>query len=520
VSAMAEQRGVARAFTKLLSAAAEYDARIAWLIRLRWLAVVGVICVLEVGRRVLHLQLALQHLYLTIAALAIYNLILTLICGRLRRGPPGTAVRPEGFLARLLPEPVQSSEAPVQVFGAAPFASVQIAIDLLFLALLLHFSGGIENPFVFFFIFHVIVASILLSRPATFFHATLGLALFSAVALGELFGVLPHYPLHEALQPGAYRDPRVVAVGLLALGATLYLSAYMGTAIAGHLRTRVRESVTLSRKLAEKARLLEAAYQRASESERTKSQYMRKVAHELRGPIGTIQTALKVVLQGLVGEVPENLRELVARAERRAGDVAQVTVDLLTLSRAREAPLEVEMVTIEPADLVSEVVAEYSEAAARAGVTLHSCVPAKLGPVRVDPEGLRQLVGNLLENGIRYTPSGGRVELRMGRGERGLRLEVEDTGIGIAPEDLPRVFDEFYRAPNAREHSSDGTGLGLAIVKAVAEQHGGCVTIDSVPGRGTLVIVDLSVEPPGRGGKGLAEGDTVPGAHRASRLSP
>jgi signal transduction histidine kinase len=500
---MAERRGILRALRELLSAATEYDARIGWLVRLRWLAVAAVVCLLEVGRRVLDLQLALQPLYLTIAALAIYNLVLMLICGQLRRGPPGAAIRPEGFLAHLLPaEFLQGSEAPVQVFGAALFASVQIAVDLLFLALLLHFAGGIENPFVIFFIFHVIVASILLSRPATFFHATLGLALFSSVALSEFLGVLPHYPLHEALQTGAYHDPRVVVVELFSLGVTLYLSAYLGTAIAGHLRTRVRESVTLSRKLAEKARLLEAAYQRASESERAKSQYMRKVAHELRGPVGTIQTALKTALQGLVGDIPESLHRLVARAERRAGDVAQVTVDLLTLSRAREASLEVEMVKIEPAELVAEVMAEFSEPAARAGVTLDPSIPAKLGSFRADPEGLRQLVGNLLENAIRYTPRGGRVEVRMRPDERGLRLEVEDTGIGIAPEELPRVFDEFYRAANAREHSSDGTGLGLAIVKAVAEQHGGSVSIDSVPGRGTLVIVELSLESRLRGGAG------------------
>jgi len=500
---MAEKRGVAKALRELLSAATEYDARIGWLIRLRWLAIAAVICLLEVGRRILDLHLALQPLYVTIAALALYNLILMLVCGQLRRGPPGATTRTEGLLARLLAaDSVQGPEAAVPVFGVAVFASVQIAVDLLFLALLLHFSGGIENPFVIFFIFHVIVASILLSRTATFFHATLGLALFSGVALSELFGVLPHYPLHEALQTGGYRDATVVVVELFSLGATLYLSAYLGTAIARQLRTRVRESVKLSRQLAEKARLCEAAYQQVSESERAKSQYMRKVAHELRGPVGTIQTALKVVLQGLVGEIPEGLRELVERAERRAGDVAQVTVDLLTLSRAREVSLEVEMVAIEPAELVAEVAAEYLEAAARAGVTLDSRVPAKLGTVRVDPEGLRHLVGNLLENAIRYTPSGGRVELRMERDERRLRLEVEDTGIGIAPEDLPRVFDEFYRAANAREHSSDGTGLGLSIVKAVAEQHGGCVSIDSVPGRGTCITVELTLEPITRQGGG------------------
>lgn len=493
------------------SGAADLMVRVGWLVRLRWLAIASAVVLVEVGRRVLPLQLALQPLYTTLTALAGYNLVFAIVFARLRGWHTERTVRPRRILARLLPvESVPELEVPVEGFVAAIFASLQIAIDLVFLAALIHFSGGVENPFAFFFILHVIVASILLSGVATFLCATLGLALFSSVVLGELFDLLPHYPLFETLQGGAYRDATLVTVELVVLGTTLYLSAYLGSAIASHLRARVRDSLTLSHQLADKAKLLEAAYARASESERAKSQYMRKVAHELRGPVGTIQTALRVVLQGLVGEMPESSRELVARAERRAGEVAQVTLDLLTLSRAREVPLEIEMTAIEPVELVADVIAEVEDAASRAAVTVDSSLPRRLGSFRGDPEGLRQLVRNLLENAIRYTQSGGRVEVRLKQAERGLRLEVEDTGIGIPEEELPHVFDEFYRAANAREFSSEGTGLGLAIVKAVAEQHGGSVAIDSAPGRGTLVAVDLPLEPLGPSIGKLRRANAVP----------
>jgi signal transduction histidine kinase len=451
-------------------AAAELTARIAWLIRLRWLAVAGLFCLLELSRRVLRLQLTLLPIYLTLIGIAAYNILVALIFRRLQRRQRPAEADPMGRLA-----------------------SAQLAVDLLFLAVLLHFSGGIDNPLVFFFVFHVIVASILLSRLATFTYATLGSVLVAAVALGEYFGILPHYSLYGTSSVSAYSDLKVVSFELLVVGTTLFLSAYIGSAIAGNQRRRMRESVRLSVALVEKARLLEEAYQRASESERAKSQYMRKVAHELRGPLGTIQTALKVVLQGSSGTSAEKSRELIARAERRAGEVAQVTLDLLALSRAQELPLELEMTAVEPAELVAEVIAELSGAAKQGGVTLSSSVPHKLGTFKADPDGLTQLVRNLVENAIRYTPRGGRVEVRMGRGERGLRLEVEDTGIGIPDEDQPRVFEEFYRAANAREFSSEGTGLGLAIVSAVAEQHAGCVTINSTPGRGTLAVVDLAL---------------------------
>jgi signal transduction histidine kinase len=478
----------------VLPSAAELVARIGWLIRLRWLAVVGVTCFLEAARRIFPLDLALGPLYATIGGLAAYNLVLSLIYLKLRRGASLGLLRRVGGLAiLLLPHPPRGVQQLPEALQAALFASLQIAIDLLFLALLLHFSGGIDNPFQLFFIFHVIVASILLSRRATYFHATLGLALVSALALGEYFGLLRHYPLYSELATG-YRDPALVGARLSVLGATLYLSAYMATTIASQLRAREHEVFHLSRKLAEKATLLEAAYRRVKDSERAKSQYMRKVAHELRGPLGTVQTALKVVLQGLAGEIATSSRDLVTRAERRAGELAQVTQDLLSLSRAREGGFATEMVPVEPAKLVGEVVEEQSEAAKRAGVAVNVDVPPDLGSFKADPAGLEQLIGNLVSNAIRYTPAGGRVDVRLAQAGDQLRFEVEDTGIGVAAEDLPRLFEEFYRAANAREFAVEGTGLGLSIVKAVAEEHGGSVSIESQPGHGTRVSVLLPLK--------------------------
>ena len=99
-----------------------------------------------------------------------------------------------------------------------------------------------------------------------------------------------------------------------------------------------------------------------------------------------------------------------------------------------------------------------------------------------------------MSNAVRYTPHGGSVAVRLQRTDSALRLEVEDTGIGIPKDDLPRIFEEFFRSANARGHTSDGTGLGLSIVKAVAEQRGGTVSAESEPGRGTRVTVDLPLK--------------------------
>jgi signal transduction histidine kinase len=479
---------------ELAPTTAELIERIGWLIRLRWVAVIGVVGFLEVARRVFPVHLALAQLYLSLAALAVYNLILHVIYRRLR----GTAVKPNagptGLLGRfLLPKAIVGLGHEAEAVRAAVFANSQISIDLVLLAIVLHFGGGVENPFLPFFVFHVIVASILLSRQATFFHATLGLVLISCVAIGEYAGILRHYPLGGSWAPGAYRDPALVGAQLFVLGATLYLAAYIGSTIASHLRERERDVVLLSHELTNKANNLEAAYDRVSRMERAKSQYMRKVAHELRGPLGTIQTALKVVLDGLSGELPEKSSDMIRRAERRAGELGQLTQDLLALARARESPLAVEAEPLNLGELAAELITEMRASADGAGVSLFLDVESNLAFMHGDAAGLRQLVGNLLANAIRYTPRGGAVAVRVSRVDGQLCLDVSDTGIGIPPEDQARVFEEFFRSANARSRTAEGTGLGLAIVKAVVEQHHGSVTLHSTPGQGTRFVVRFPV---------------------------
>ncbi len=482
--------------------AAELIDRIGWLIRLRWLAVVGVAAFLEIARRVFPVELELGRLYAVLGLLALYNAAISLIHRQRHAAAPAPPAGRAGWLARFLtPRTLLGFEGESEAVRAAVFTSLQITVDLVLLALLLHFGGGLENPFLIFFVFHVIIASNLLSRRATFFHATLGFMLIATVGLGECFGVLPHYPLGGVWREGAYADPRLVAAELTVLGVTLYLTAYMASTIAVRLRTRVRETVLLSRAVSAQAAELDAAYRKLQAVESAKSQYMRKVSHELRGPLGTIQTALKVVLQRSAATVEPESRDLLERAERRAGELAEVTSDLLALSRAREGRLAVERSEVDLAAVVREQLVEAVADAERAGVTVTGEASAVPAVVRGDPRDLGQLCRNLLSNAIRYTAPGGRVTVRLDREDDRIRLQVEDTGIGIPEAELPRVFEEFYRAANARDRVPTGTGLGLAIVRSVAEQHGGTVEVASEAGRGTRFTVELPAADAAEGGE-------------------
>jgi len=519
----------------MLPAGEELVDRIGWLIRLRWLALVGVVCGGFFVRYALGVPVGPWPVGALVALLALYNLLLAVAVSRLRRQDrTGTAMaivlapvqllklwlsvqdllrslvtaafgRRRGDLTPrgrttlgylLVPRELWGMEPKEHVFNAAAFAGAQITFDLFALAALLHFSGGIENPFIFFSIFHVVIASILLSREATYLETTLGFGLISAVGLGEFSGLMRHVPLGLLPEEGAYQDPVYVAVVLFVLGSTLYLTAYMATSISAGQRSFEREAWRLSDDVARKAELLEAAYARLRQAERAKSKQMRKVAHELKAPIAAVQMMLKVLLEGHAGEIPERFRDLITRAERRTRELAQLTQDLLALTRAREGAVVIEILEVNLAELTARVVADLRDTAERAGVALDAQVPGDLDPIEGDPVGLQQLVANLVGNAIRYTPRGGRVIVRLGELEGTLRLQVDDTGIGIASDDLPQIFEEFYRASNARDYASDGTGLGLAIVKAVAEQHGGSVAVTSEVGRGTRFTVTLPLRGP------------------------
>ena len=526
-----------------MPAAAELVERIKWLITLRWLAIVSVTVAVEIVRRPLGVTVASVPIWWVMAVLALYNLLLTAVSpgfGAVAppgdRGGPSTVMRvlsalalapaqlPRLWLALgrlthifalpgaswrrgngrrkpaatlddlLVPRELWGLDDDRVVAGAATLASAQITVDLVAVAALVHYSGGLENPFIFYSVFHVVIASILLSRPATFLKAALGFVLISGVGLGEWLGVLRHVPLGLLPAEGAYLSGGFVLTQLFVLGSTLFLTAYIASAISAHQRSYEREAVQLSADVRHKNELLQAAYKRVRSVERSKSQYMRKVAHELKEPLAAIQMLLRTVQEGFAGEFPERSRGFLERAERRARELALLTQDLLTLSRAREGRAAVEPTEVRPDELVAATVAAMQDAASRAGVEVMTDLASGLATLEGDAAGLHQLLGNLVSNAVRYTPRGGNVTVRVRQSDAKLVIEVADTGIGIAPEDLPRVFEEFYRSTNARAHSGDGTGLGLSIVKAVAEQHGGAVSVESAVGQGTRVTVELPVK--------------------------
>ncbi len=224
--------------------------------------------------------------------------------------------------------------------------------------------------------------------------------------------------------------------------------------------------------------------------EEMKEALISNVSHELRTPLTSIIGYLELMIEGSFGPINEEQAEaldIVLRNGDRLLELINEILQLARLERGRE-DLRLPVVLAEVIEQVREAVAVR---AADAGVELVVENADEVLVVPGDPQQLEMAISNLASNGVKFTPAGGRVTIRSARRGDQAVVEVVDTGIGIPPEDLDRVFDRFFRAANARSRQIQGTGLGLAIVDAIVQNHGGSVEIDSVPGSGTTVTLTL-----------------------------
>jgi len=228
--------------------------------------------------------------------------------------------------------------------------------------------------------------------------------------------------------------------------------------------------------------------------EQAKSDFVFTVAHELKSPVAAIQSILRVLLEGYAGEIFQKQKELIGRAERRLIALQSLIRDLLALGALKGTLPETKKTDVIMNGVVNRVVDTVQPEVEEKNIEFTVEVPDTLLTIKGNDDDLERLLGNLLENAVKYTPPGGKVRLQLSLDNNTLRLLVSDTGIGISPESMPRIFEEFYRAKNAKEMGQEGTGLGLSLVKHIVDRYHGEVRVDSKLGEGSTFIVTLPRE--------------------------
>jgi signal transduction histidine kinase len=234
-------------------------------------------------------------------------------------------------------------------------------------------------------------------------------------------------------------------------------------------------------------------------TERRRQALLVDLAHELRTPLATLEGYVEGLADAVVAADQEAWTVLQAELVR----LRRLTEDLTAVSRAQEHQLDLRPNPVDPGALVTRAIQAAEPAYAAKGVALHARVDHRLPEVNVDPDRIGEVLANLLGNALRHTPSGGRVEVTAQERGNELELAVADTGEGIAPELLERVFERFFRVDPARTRNGGGSGIGLTITRAIVEAHGGWVWAESAgQGRGARLVLRLPTLPPTSGASG------------------
>jgi signal transduction histidine kinase len=446
--------------------------RLRWFIHLRWLMLLVSFAVLAAERRYVS-ALRPSGLWLVLLALSGMNVVWWVL---------------SHSLERRIERDEDSDVSHIRI--ASLFANAQILVDLFVLTVIIGYTGGVENPMAIFYLFHMAIASLLLTKRQAFLQGVWAFLLYAGLAVGQRGGWLSHYPFITKMQTlRLFADTEFVCFDVVVVGCGIFGTLFLTLWIAALLDQR--ESVLRSVN-----RALRQSQMAIQELQRRKAQFMRTAAHQLKSPLAIIQTQINMLRDGLVPE--ENRRQIYDKVITRCQVAIGQVTDLLTFARVQEADAGRQVSALSNvAQVVREVSDRYRPMVDNKKLDYVCDVPTNGDwSVRVEPTDLSDAIGNLLDNAIKYTDSPGKIIVQLSHVDDSVAVSVEDTGMGMVADTQKDMFDAYRRGNRALEKGIYGSGLGLSIVRAVVEQAGGRIVVRSRPEAGSKFTIVLPAGQP------------------------
>ncbi len=371
-------------------------------------------------------------------------------------------------------------------FNPLHLSLLQMSVDLLLLTLIVYYTGGLESPFLPFYIFHMIIGSLILPGIIVYLSAFTVTLLISVMAALEYHNVLTHYCIYGFLNVEFYDRLPFVYLTLLTFIITLFFSVFLANKIARQLYLQ-------------EGHLMNALDELKSSNEK-KQKYIMGVMHEIKSPVSASQSLIELILKGYLGEVPENIRGKLSRVSMRNKEAIEMINDVLRISRVHLLG-ESELEEVNPVALLDEEKEKILEIAKRKNIRI------VIKPPVGNPKGLmcdrrilRLAISNVFGNAVKYTQEGGLIEAAVYFPKNFAEIKICDNGKGIPPEEQEKVFVPFYRLKRDKG-KTEGTGLGLALVKEIINQHKGEILIKSpshlgnAENPGTCFLIRLPYNP-------------------------
>lgn len=257
----------------------------------------------------------------------------------------------------------------------------------------------------------------------------------------------------------------------------------------GELQTRVpvsgRDEVSaLAVTFNQMAEQLQTADQKQKELENLRRDLIAWVGHDLQTPLTSMRAILEALSDGVV-EDPEMVKRYLLTAQRDVMSLSALIDDLFQMSQLDTGGFPLQRSTASLSDLVSDTLESFSHLAMQQEIKLEGQVASNVDPIFMDTQAIGRVLNNLISNALRHTPSGGEIKVNARRTGSGVEVTVSDTGEGIRPQDIPHIFERFYRGEKSRNRGTGGAGLGLAIARSIIQAHGGDIQVESKLGQGT-----------------------------------
>lgn len=423
----------------------EIRKRNKWLINLRF-AAVGLLVTLIVGGYLLNLfvpqfQLKLFPIVVITLCILIYNFIFL-------------------GLWKIFPEISIKLK-----LHSLHFSLLQICFDFIALMLLIYFTGGVESPFNAFYVFHLIIGSLILPGSVIIFLITVVMLIALGGSLLELNSIIPHHQITGIVSNPLYNDISYLIVFFTTFVIVTYISIYLANSIAKVLYDRER-SLTI-------------AYRGLEEAEKSKSRYVMTVVHDLKTPISASLTWVNLLLEGKIAELPNEVIASLQRIKSRLEGAIELINNILVISQIKISGKYEALEEIDLAEIFNEIYLNSRILFTSKNIKFNVLLSQPKVVIKSDPKWLKLAFSNLISNTQKYTEPNGVVEVKITEREKDVEIIIADNGVGIPKNELPKVFSEFYRSSISKQRNIEGTGLGVALVKEIITRLGGNITVNS-----------------------------------------
>ena len=421
--------------------------RIGWIINIRWVTVFGLLSVVPISQRMLHFQIAYPQLYIIAAILVGLNQIYF-------------------FLFRYYP-----FKSFRQEFA---FTEIQLVIDLIIISFLVHYIGGIGNPFFFIYIVNIIISGVLFLGNIPYLNAIIAALLLTIWSMLEYNGIVQNYTIRA--------EPIRLSVLITSLCA-FYVLIFATTYV-------IKDFISGYRHL---KKLIDEKSEQLEDTIKERDKIFRFTAHELKSPLTTLRSMLAVIEEVYSEKMDAEVADLISRAVVRTDQVLDMVKDMIDVTQYRHGVSERIIENIDFNNWIERIVSPFRVYADRKSIiiTLNKLTPDM--NINFDGQALEKVLTNLVNNAIRYSPEKASITITPFYKRFIYGFSVSDTGIGISETDLPKIFDEFFRSKNAREMERLGTGLGLSLIKQIVDNIGGKIFVESELGKGSTFTVEIPI---------------------------